>query len=500
MKKIPKKVAAELKKILQKYPLIGKVVKKIDQAGGKSFLVGGAVRDLFLNLPIKDIDIEVHGLTLDKLSGILKRESAKVAESVVAPKADMEGVGWVDLVGKSFGVLKIHGLDIDWSIPRKDSSGRKPTVILDPEMSLKDAFRRRDLTINSMGINLITDELVDPFDGLKDLENKTLRATDSEFFVEDPLRLFRVMQFISRFEFVPDKKLDEICKKMDVSKVSRERIETEFEKLLLKSKQPSSGIRWLKKIGRLKDIFPELYATIGVEQDSKWHPEGDVFEHTMQTLAAMAQLDYQYNKMDAQIAQRVPFEHKRILLYAALCHDLGKITTTEIVDGKIRSIGHDRVGVKFAKLFLKRITNNKDLIKAVCLLVKYHLEPSQFIKNKASSSAYKRLANKLAPFANLEMLSLLAIADKLGRKKGAASKSLKYPEDIDQFIEKAKRFGVYENIEKPLLQGRDFLDIIKPGPRLGDLVKEAYKIQIDKNIKNKNELKKLVLSKEKNHE
>src|SRR3990167_6087210 len=462
MKKIPEKVKEKLQLLLKKNPLINKIVKEIDSAGGASYLVGGAVRDLFLDIPTKDIDIEVHGINLDKLSDLLGK------------------FGPVDLVGKSFGVLKLHGLDVDLSVPRRDSSGRKPKVEFDPNMSIEEAFKRRDLTINSMGINLITEELVDPFNGLEDLKNKILCATDPEFFVEDPLRFYRVMQFISRFELTQDQELDEICKKIDISKVSRERIESEFEKLLLKSARPSLGIRWLEKIGRLKEVLPELYDTVGVEQNPEYHPEGDVFEHSMQTLDEAAKLVR--NKEDVLI-----------LLYAALCHDLGKPGTTKFENEKIRSIGHDRAGVDKTKFMLKRITHNKDLITTVSLLVKYHMSPLLFVKMNAGLAAYKRLANKLSPYTNLKMLTLLSIADKMGRVGDSLHEF--NPDEINKFIKKAEEANVYEGIEKPVLLGKDLLDVVEPGPKLGEMVKEAYKIQIDENIKDKKILKERIMKK-----
>ncbi len=249
----------------------------------------------------------MYGLTTDQLEKILR------------------SFGPVSLVGKSFGVLRLHGLDIDWSLPRADSAGRKPTVVIDPTMSFEQAFRRRDLTINAVGIDLHTYELIDPFNGQQDLTNKLLRPTDVQLFTEDPLRFFRVMQFIGRFEMEPTESLNVLCTKMDISHVSIERIETEFEKLLLKSVHPSRGIRWIATIGRLQDVLPELAATVGVAQNPQWHPEGDVFEHTMQALDAAAALPYTDKRT------------RLIILYAALCHDLGKAVTTEDVAGVWKS-------------------------------------------------------------------------------------------------------------------------------------------------------------------
>src|SRR5581483_2368303 len=175
--------------------------------------------------------------------------------------------GPVSLVGKVFGVFRIHGLDIDWSLPRSDSSGRKPEVQIDPFMGYKEAFARRDLTINAMGIDLVSHALIDPFNGCADLKAGILRAPDAAFFVQDPLRFYRVMQFIGRFGYRPDDELNRICASMDIATVSRERIEVEFEKLFLRSEQPSLGLRWIEKLGRMREVLPELAATVGVMQD-----------------------------------------------------------------------------------------------------------------------------------------------------------------------------------------------------------------------------------------
>jgi tRNA nucleotidyltransferase (CCA-adding enzyme) len=462
--KIDPRIQRTLNEIQRQYPVVRAIVDEICALGGRVFLVGGAVRDILLGLPIKDIDIEVHGIPLQDLELLLKR------------------FGDVSLVGKSFGVLRYPGLAIDFSLPRTDRSGRKPEVALDPFMKVEDAFARRDLTINAMGIDLKTGVLVDPFQGVEDLEHKILRAPNAKFFQEDPLRLFRVMQFISRFQMTPDATLNEICKKMDIHGVSRERIEQEFEKMLLKSARPSLGIRWLKEIGRLRDILPELAATIGVMQDKDWHPEGDVFEHTMQTVDAAAQLPIDNDHL------------RRILLYAALCHDLGKVSTTEHEDdGNITSIGHDREGVTLTKKMLRRITENKELIDAVARLVKYHMAPSQFIDNNAQASAYKRLANKLVPYSSLALLADLALADRRGRNPKGHEPLKENFADITEFRKRAQQAQVLEQHEKQILFGRDIADIIEPGPKMGELLKRAYEIQLEEGITDKALLKERIL-------
>ena len=462
--KIDAAIQRSLNDIQKQYPVVREIVNEITAFKGRVFLVGGAVRDSLLGLPVKDLDIEVHGIALNDLEALLKR------------------FGHVSLIGKSFGVLRYPGLDIDFAVPRSDQAGRKPDVTVQPFMPVEDAFARRDLTINAMGIDMKTGALIDPFGGKDDLENKILRSPNITFFKQDPLRLFRVMQFISRFEMEPDDQLNEICRTMNIKNVSAERIEKEFEKMLLDSRRPSRGIRWLQKIGRLKDIMPELAATQGIEQDKEWHPEGDVFEHTMQTVDAAAQLPIENDYI------------RRILLWAALCHDLGKVTTTQKEpDGSITSVGHDREGARLAKKMLRRITHNKELIDAVSLLVKYHMAPLQFVDNKATASAYKRLANKLAPRASLLLLADLARADRQGRNPKGSEPLQETYDDIEAFKTHSKDADVLEKTEKPVLYGRDITDIIEPGPKMGALLKRAYEIQLDHGITDKEELKRLLI-------
>ena len=215
MTQIQDRIAKCLAQIIQQNHVIKNIFTKIHEQGGRVLLVGGIVRDSLLQKSGSDLDFEVYHLSFDQLQAVLQQ------------------FGPVSFVGKSFGVLRLHTLDADWSIPRADSSGRKPKVDLDPNMSFVDAFKRRDLTINAMGIDVRTGELIDPYGGLFDLQNKILRAPDILFFVQDPLRLFRVMQFMARLHMVPDAQLNAVCKTMDISTISAERIDEEFKKLFL---------------------------------------------------------------------------------------------------------------------------------------------------------------------------------------------------------------------------------------------------------------------------
>ena len=452
------------------------IINEIKSKGGVAYLVGGSVRDLVLKREVKDIDIEVHKISIEDLESCLKK------------------FGGVSLVGKQFGVLKLHGFDIDWSLPRRDSKGRKPAVVIDPDMSIEEASRRRDLTINSMAINLNDFDskkplIIDPYGGLEDLKKKRLRLVDKDFFIEDPLRFYRVMQFIGRFEMTPDDELNKVCKEMDLGGVygelARERIYEEIKKLFLKSRRPSLGFRWIEEIGRLKELFPELGVLVNVEQRVDYHPEGNVFEHTMQTLDAAATLEVS--------------EEKFMIMLAVLCHDFGK---AKVVNDDLSAKGHDTAGVPVAKAFLRRFTWNSKLIRSVCKLVRYHMMPLLFVEQKSGPKAYKRLALKLAPEVTLEHLYLVAWCDIRGRNedgpepltKGfALTQLLSNDTVLEQFMENVKGAEVATGPEKPVLLGRDLLDVVEAGPEMGRLLRKAYQIQIDEGVKDKDELKRRVL-------
>lgn len=443
--------------IFDTYPKLKDIISLCMQQGGRVLLVGGAVRDILLGTPYHDIDIEVYGLTIDKLEAILSI------------------YGSVLHIGKSFGILRLDTMPIDFSIPRIDSKGRKPEVELNPHFSFEQAFRRRDLTINAMGIDLHTSKLIDPFNGQLDLTKKILKAPDPNLFADDPLRFFRVMHFIGRFSFSPDETLNNICRSMDISQVSRERIEAELRKLLLLSNQPSLGFRWVHSINRLSELFPELYAIVNTPQRPDYHPEGSVFEHSMQTL-------------DAATQWRSSEETMLMVRYAALCHDLGKATTTKSINGVYRALGHAMAGVQPTKNFLSRITQQKDFISGVTKLVRYHMEPLLFIKNNATDHAYKKLAQKLAPQATLELLTVVSCADRQGRNPESHIPFTEIQPSITQFLEKARSLSILHHPEPPVLQGRDLTHLIPAGPRMGELLKKAYEFQIKKGITDKSTL------------
>lgn len=478
---------------------LSSIAYAIDAAAGRSYLVGGSVRDLVLGCEIKDADIEVHGLTLEQLESILDK------------------FGHVRTVGKKFGVLRLDGLDVDWSLPRKDSKGRKPTVKIDAHMSIEEACRRRDLTMNAMALDLadacrkvdrgveLKDpirelRIVDPYGGLQDIALKQLQMVDRVLFIEDPLRFYRVMQFIGRFEMQPTLQLNRLCSTMKLwdeqtnAAISKERIFEELKKLFLKSKRPSLGIRWLREIGRLQEVFPEIHALIGVAQRADYHPEGDVFEHTMQALDAAASLDL-YEASEKMSAD----DEKFLLMLTMLVHDVGKPLST---DKNLHSAGHDEAGVPLAERLLRRITDNQFLINAVKKLVRYHCMPVHLTNDGVGCKAYKRLACKLAPEVTLRHIGLVGMADILGRNARGPYPLVK-PELEDHirrillFRERARAAQVINGPEQPILLGRHLLDVVAPGSELGVLLSRAYDLQIDEGITDWKILRQMVLDERK---
>lgn len=410
-------------KIVQKNRFVKDILNSIVHQSGTALLVGGAVRDVFLNLPIKDLDFEVYGLTLEELQQVL------------------EQYGPVSLVGKSFGVLRLHGLDVDWSLPRKDSSGRHPVVAYDPNMSYEQAFARRDLTVNAMGIDMQTFELIDPFGGLQDLEHKILRAPDLGFFAQDPLRLLRVMQFVGRFEMVVDEQLSQLCATMDLSKVSQERIEKEFTKLFLQSKRPSLGLVWLAKINKIHEFLP------GIVLD----------DQLCMILDTSAQQNYatDLEKLAVMWAVIVSF------LDVKNDHEFKQLTK------KDKQILVD---------FMKRLSRHDQIIMQVANLVAY----AQIVDNSLTDIQLKWLAFWLAPELSIRLL-LKFIA-------------VRYNLSTSNFlINRAGKLQVADQPEVPLLTGKDFLDVAQ-GVQLGNLVKSAYQIQIDEEVTDRLKLKQRLLT------
>ncbi len=233
------------------------ILKHVEQLNGKSILVGGAVRNYLLDQPISDWDFEVYGVeSVDKLLSALPHDLP------------------INYFGKKFGVIDIQSEQghVQLSLPRtevKSGMGYHGfSVQIDPNLSFKEAARRRDFTVNSMGMDCVTQEIIDPFSGKKDLKNKLLRHV-SKKFTEDPLRVLRAVQFCSRFNFTLHDKTELLCKSMwkQLFEIHKDRRHSEFKKCFLKSKTPSIGLKTAKETLVLY-LFPEWAAL--VDYPDKW--------------------------------------------------------------------------------------------------------------------------------------------------------------------------------------------------------------------------------------
>ena len=424
----------------------------------QAYVVGGFVRDSILNISSKDIDIEVYNIDYKKLKNISQK------------------FGLVNEVGKSFFVLKlmIKDLEIDISLPRTETkigTGHKGFKINSLSTTdFKLGAKRRDFTINSMGYDPLTNKLIDPYSGFKDLQNKILRHV-SHAFVEDPLRVYRAVQFAARFDLKIHHDTIILCKQCELNELPKERIFEEFKKLLLKSNKPSKGFNYFDELDILKH-YPELKSIKNIPQDPEWHPEGDVWEHTMMVIDELANFDINDEKK------------KLTLMFAAICHDFGKATTTIKKDGRWRSPGHEQAGVKPSERFLKRFCNEKDLINNVKSLVNCHLRPAMlFNANQlqgVSDTAIKRLAMQV----NIQDLYILAKADHFGRLTQDALKK-EFPAG-EWLLQRAKECKVKDSKPLPILMGRDLINLnIKPGIEMGKILKIAFEAQLEGNFKDK---------------
>jgi tRNA nucleotidyltransferase (CCA-adding enzyme) len=447
-----------------KLPLIVHIISdELQKQNAKAIVVGGSVRDYFLELPIKDYDIEVYGLErMEQLEELLGK------------------FGSVNLVGKSFGVLKFshEGEEYDFSFPRVETNvgegHRGFEVEVDGSMTFENAARRRDFTVNAFGYDVERKHFLDPFHALKDMDKKKLRHIDDETFVEDPLRVYRAVQFCARFGYVLADETFILCKHMVeagmLEELPKERVYTEWTKLLLKSDKPSQGFELMRQLGILR-YFPEIKLLIGVKQSPKWHPEGDVWIHTMMCLDEMVTLLGDDEKLNLKY------------MFSILCHDLGKVSTTTIdEDGNIRSRGHEAAGLKPTKSFMYRLTTEHDFVESLLPLVEHHLKSSQFYGGNAKASAIRRLATKV----NIEELLVVAKADFLGRTtKEALLRNYKAGAWLS---EQALKLNVSTKPLVCLIQGRDLIDLgLEPSPLFKEILNEVYNLQLDGKIDHKDQ-------------
>jgi tRNA nucleotidyltransferase (CCA-adding enzyme) len=435
-----------------------RVATAVREAGGRALCVGGFVRDQLLRLrsnasarhvePV-DLDLEVFGIPEDQLRALLT------------------SLGRVEPVGQAFPVYKLGHIDV--ALPRRESKsgrGHKGFIVQgDHTMAFEDAARRRDFTINAIGWDPLTDEYLDPFDGRDDLVRRVLRVVDPGTFGDDSLRVLRALQFAARFELIIDEQTALICRAIALDDLPAERIWGEFEKLLLQAEKPSIGFALGRELGVIRQLLPEMEPLYDCPQDPEWHPEGDVWTHTLMVIDEARKRNGDLDR--ARLAT---------VMLGAVCHDLGKPATTAMIDGRVRSPGHEAAGVPMATAILDRLNvrtlDNFDVRAQVLGITAEHLRPSAFYKQKdtVTDGAFRRLAQKV----DMELLVRFARADCHGRT-GTFDCSA-----MDWFIERARSLGVEHKPPAPLLLGRHLMELgVPPGPRMGEILRAVYELQLD---------------------
>ena len=334
-------------------------------AGGKPYISGGIVRDAVMgktDAP-KDYDMEVHGMTPDHIISTMKNNGFKVSDTQV---------------GKSFGVVKVHSSSghVDIGVPREDTAGRKPDVNFLKNVTPKQASSRRDFTMNSMLYDPIHGKLHDPHGGEADIKNKVIRSTNPNAFHEDPLRVLRAAQFSARYNFDIHPDTIESGKKADLSGLPGERIKEELEKSFTKSQKPSKFFESMHHMEQLHKVFPEVHSLRGVGQNIDKHPEGDVYQHTMDVVDRLASSG----------------EKDHSMFYAGLLHDTGKPFTRKDTDGKVSFIDHEKHSRNVANSFLKRMKVSNDVHEDSLNIVEHHMLPHAMAMNKATGMTHKNRA------------------------------------------------------------------------------------------------------------
>lgn len=418
-----------------------RIALEAKKLGGSVYFVGGYVRDQVLGRDNKDVDIEVHGVTPEQLRGIL------------------DGIGERTQMGASFGIYGLRHCDLDIAMPRAEGSrgGREFDDVVSPFIGTMRAARRRDFTINALMQDVLTGEIVDHFGGLEDIRAGVIRHVADETFVEDPLRVLRAAQFAARFGFDVAQETVDLCKMLDLSGLAFERVFEELAKALMKAPRPSVFFEVLAHMGQLDCWFPEVAALRGVEQEPMYHPEGDVWTHTMQVVDQAALL-----REDAQ--------NPLYMMLAALCHDFGKAKATRVIDGRIRAFDHENLGLPLAKAFLSRLSTEAKMHKYVNNMVALHMRPNALVHMRSSRNAYMKLFDEaLVP----EDLLLLAKADHMGRgEKGVGYEPLE--EKLSQELAAYR-----ERMAQPAVTGADLIASgMKPGKIMGEALAHAHKLHL----------------------
>lgn len=448
------------------HPKMEAIFEHIHQIGGSSYFVGGVVRDHFLGVGIspKDFDVEVFGVDIPVLRSTLQYQCGN---------SDMK----LNEVGASFGVFKVsftdgdRDVEIDFSVPRRDNKigvGHKDfEVVVDKNMSVHSAAHRRDFTVNAIYVDTVWGTVVDPVGGMFDLNRGVLRTVNNSTFGEDPLRILRAFQFLSRFPsfsayYTLRCVVYEMIRGGVHKELPKERIWEEWKKWAF-GPYSGNGLKFLFDSCALP-MYPEIEALCMVDQDETHHPEGNVFRHTVHVLNSLC--DVVSGKGDSVL----------VVKFAALCHDFGKVTTTELhADGRTTAYGHQDAGVEPTISFMNSIGAPDWLIKRVVPLVKEHMVCAELGSTEVTPRIVRRLANRLSP-ATIEELAVLTRADFSGRP----------PKPVGQFpametiLKVASELNVADDSVKPIIMGRHLIDFgMEPDIIFKKILSACFEAQLD---------------------
>ncbi len=427
-----------------------RIAEAVRQAGGRTFYVGGYVRDRLMGHENKDIDIEIHGISAKHLEEILRTLGEPLS------------------MGASFGIMGLRHYELDIAMPRtEETTGRGHKdfeVSVDPFLGEEKAARRRDFTMNALMQDVLTDEILDFFGGKEDIAGRRIRHVNDLTFVEDPLRAFRAAQFAARFGFAVAEETALLASTMDVTALAGERIMMELEKALLKSNRPSVFFEELRKMNLLSVWFPEVENLLGIPQSVRFHPEGDVWNHTMQVLDEAA-------KLRGEASKPLWF------MLSALCHDFGKAVVTDKRDTAFHAYGHEKEGLPLVRQFLGRLTNETRLTNYVLNMTKMHMEPNRKVRDDSHIKSYmKTFDRSVCP----EDLLLLAKADYVGRVGEGMHRSGLEAEygRTEELLKKMLRL-YRDRMNRPFLMGRDLIEAgIQAGPVFSDAISYAHKLRL----------------------
>ncbi len=456
-----------------------KVVSTLTQAGYEAYIVGGAVRDLLVGMRPKDFDVATNA-TPEQVKALFRRafiigRRFRIVHVVFGRGRQDRGLSEVIEVSTFRAMVdaaateQVSGND---KPSRSDLAGKSHVVdtagrVLRDNVwgSQIDDAARRDFTINAISFDPLIDRYLDPCGGRSDLDARRLRLVDATTFGDDSLRVLRAMQFVARFELTVTPETMAVCRTIPLDDLPPERIWGEFEKLLLLPARPSLGFQFAREAGVVSSLIPEMAALVGCEQEPDWHPEGDVWVHTLMVIdQARARID------------DLPRWAKIAVMLGAVCHDFGKPATTAFFDGRIRSYNHEEAGVEPARALLDRLNvhaiDGVDVRAQVFGLTAHHLKPGAWhkVRDEVGDGAFRRLAQKV----DLELLARLAAADCVGRAGTFDCTAMTW------FVERARTLGVEHEAPKPLLLGRHLLALgVKPGPDVGRVLRQVYERQLD---------------------